>query len=75
MITFSHSNLLLFFAQLEFDPSVTDFKSLLDIFWSGHDPTVPAYSRHVSDQTHLTLSEVQLLGSTCRQYSVTERNK
>jgi len=31
--------------ELEFDPSVTDFKSLLDIFWSGHDPTVPAYSR------------------------------
>merc|ERR1719400_2008234 len=28
--------------ELEFDPSVTDFKSLLDIFWSGHDPTVPA---------------------------------
>ena len=33
--------------QLEFDPSVTSFKSLLDIFWAGHDPTVPAYSRHV----------------------------
>jgi len=31
--------------ELEFDPSVTDFKSLLDIFWSGHDSTVPAYSR------------------------------
>jgi len=31
--------------ELEFDPSVTDFKSLLDIFWAGHDPTVPAYSR------------------------------
>ena len=44
MIIFSHLNLILI--QLEFDPSVTDFKSLLDIFWSGHDPTVPAYSRH-----------------------------
>ena len=49
MIIFSRLNLL--FTQLEFDPSVTDFKSLLDIFWSGHDPTVPAYSRH---ETHLT---------------------
>ena len=38
--------------QLEFDPSVTSFKSLLDIFWAGHDPTVPAYSRHVYNILH-----------------------
>jgi len=47
--------------ELEFDPSVTSFKSLLDIFWAGHDPTVPAYSRqymsaifcHDDEQLHL----------------------
>merc|ERR1712107_433947 len=47
--------------ELEFDPSVTSFKSLLDIFWAGHDPTVPAYSRqymsaifcHGDEQLHL----------------------
>ena len=50
---------LRFFAQLEFDPSVTDFKSLLDIFWAGHDPTVPAYSRQVSSQIPLPLYKVQ----------------
>ena len=60
MIIFSHLNLI--FTQLEFDPSVTDFKSLLDIFWSGHDPTVPAYSRH---ETHLTW---MIWSWTCRQY-------
>ena len=58
--------------QLEFDPSVTSFKSLLDIFWAGHDPTVPAYSRHVYNILHFfTFYIFKLSGSTCRQYSAT----
>ena len=66
----------MFFVQLEFDPSVTDFKSLLDIFWSGHDSTVPAYSRHVFfTSTTFSMFIVQLLGNTCRRYSATEMNK
>ena len=28
--------------QVEFDPSQTDYKTLLDIFWTEHEPT----SRH-----------------------------
>jgi peptide-methionine (S)-S-oxide reductase len=31
--------------EVEFDPAVTDYPALLALFWSGHDPTVPAYSR------------------------------
>jgi len=31
--------------EVEYDPSVTSYSQLLDIFWAGHDPTVPAYSR------------------------------
>ena len=54
----------MFFVQLEFDPSVTDFKSLLDIFWSGHDSTVPAYSRHVFYVNHIFHDYC----STFRQY-------
>jgi len=30
---------------LEYDPSVTDYRQLLAMFWAGHDPTVPGYSR------------------------------
>ena len=25
---------------MEYDPSVTSYSQLLDIFWAGHDPTV-----------------------------------
>merc|ERR1712008_561276 len=31
--------------ELEYDPSVTDYRQLLAMFWAGHDPTVPGYSR------------------------------
>lgn len=30
---------------MEYEPSVTDYQQLLAMFWAGHDPTVPAYSR------------------------------
>lgn len=31
--------------EVEFDPAMTDYPALLALFWSGHDPTVPAHSR------------------------------
>ncbi|SFH90376.1 peptide-methionine (S)-S-oxide reductase [Tindallia magadiensis] len=31
--------------QIEYDPSVIDYETLLEVFWNSHDPTVMAYSR------------------------------
>lgn len=31
--------------QVEFDPTRTSYKKLLDIFWESHTPTSPSYSR------------------------------
>ena len=31
--------------EVEWDPAVTDYPALLSLFWAGHDPTAPAYSR------------------------------
>jgi peptide-methionine (S)-S-oxide reductase len=31
--------------EVDYDPAVTDFGSLLDVFWQSHDPRRPALSR------------------------------
>lgn len=31
--------------EMDFDPSVVSYEELLDVFWSGHSPTRPVYSR------------------------------
>jgi len=43
--------------EVEYDPSVTSYSQLLDIFWAGHDPTVPAYSRQYMSAIFCTSEE------------------
>ena len=31
--------------EIEYDPDQISYAELLDIFWAGHSPTVPSYSR------------------------------
>lgn len=30
--------------QIEYDPEITSYDDLLDVFWSSHNPTFPSYS-------------------------------
>ena len=29
--------------EVEYDPSVTTYPKMLDLFWANHDPTLPAF--------------------------------
>jgi methionine-S-sulfoxide reductase len=59
--------------QIDYDPTRISYLELLDIFWSGHDPTRPAWSRqyasiifyHDEDQRRLAKASKDQYENQC----------
>ena len=65
--------------ELEFDPSRTTYKDLLDIFWKNHDPTISnkrqymsAIFYHDGEQRMLAEQTRELYQKTIRRTIVTK---
>jgi len=66
--------------QIEYDPTRTSFQELLDVFWAGHDPTRPAWSRqyastifyHDEEQRRLAQASKEQYETRCGCRAYTE---
>jgi len=59
--------------QIEYDPTLVSYRELLDVFWAGHDPARPAFSRqyasiifyHDAEQEKLALASKERQEAQC----------
>jgi peptide-methionine (S)-S-oxide reductase len=53
--------------RVGYDPSIITFDQLLTAFWSGHDPTVPEYTRQYRSAIFYVNEQQQMLAVTSKQ--------
>jgi peptide-methionine (S)-S-oxide reductase len=61
--------------QVDYDPSVISYEELLELFWSGHDPTQVSFSRQYANIVFYHNEEQERLGRATAEREADRRGK